>query len=319
MADILSQDQVAEYLAFLQLTHDEADAVRRPSLANLEILMVRHLACAPFNNIEIHYSPAHTVTIDIPSIYDKVVRRRRGGYCMELNTLFSHLLATLGYTAWLAPARVSRDRTGPAEAHTRSFHGITHCVVLVEFVDLDTGGPKTYLADIAFGGPGIVAPLELYEGASIAGIPGEAHRVVKVAVPETRRKAPYWLLQHYHRGYGQGEGSETPWMDLYMILEQEMTIRDCVVSSHWSSTREPIFMENLLAARLVRDGNAPRGKYTLFNNTIKKRLGQENVEDETLASEGERVQALGRYFGIELNANESSAIRGRETELLCMS
>jgi arylamine N-acetyltransferase len=42
------------------------------------------------------------------ALYDKIVRRRRGGFCYELNGLFAWLLRQLGFTVTLLSARVAQ-------------------------------------------------------------------------------------------------------------------------------------------------------------------------------------------------------------------
>jgi N-hydroxyarylamine O-acetyltransferase len=44
--------------------------------------------------------------LDIPSLYDKIVKRGRGGYCFEQNALFAALLVGMGYNVRCGAARV---------------------------------------------------------------------------------------------------------------------------------------------------------------------------------------------------------------------
>ncbi|EPS38350.1 hypothetical protein H072_8036 [Dactylellina haptotyla CBS 200.50] len=302
---ILSDEQTEEYLRFLKFTEDDIEKIREPNLENLSVLMVRQLATAPFCNIDIHYSQAHQIVIDISYIFNKVIRRKRGGYCMELNTLFSHLLATLGYNTWLAPARVSRERTGNVD--DRNFHGISHVVNLIEF---DNG--KIYLVDVAYGGPTIVQPMELFEGNTKDSIGAEKHRLIKATIPELRMKKPHWILQFKAT-------MDDLWVDLYMFFEIEATLRDCEIWSNWTSSREGIFLKNIIAARVIREGNKPVGKYILFNSNIKRKF-YAGVEDlPELTNEEERVKALKDFWGIELSQDDQEAIRGREPEIRIQS
>ncbi|KAF3916100.1 hypothetical protein ABW20_dc0109313 [Dactylellina cionopaga] len=298
----LSEEQTEQYLEFLQFTEDEAKVILEPTLENLKILMLRHLAIAPFCNIDIHYSKAHKIIIDLDFIFNKVVRLKRGGYCMEMNTLFSHLLAKLGFDIWLAPSRVSRERTGNID--NRNFYGISHCVNLVEF---ENG--KIYLVDVAFGSGCIVQPMELVEGSVVEGVCGEKHRLIRAAVPETRRKKLHWLVQHQ-------EEVDGPWIDRYMFLEDEVTIRDCEIWSNWSSTMEGIFMQNILVSRLIREGNKAVGKYTMLNGKMKKIYYTDVEELPELKSEEDRVCALKEYWDIELSEDDKNAIKGRAPEIL---
>ncbi|KAK6348212.1 N-terminal acetyltransferase [Orbilia javanica] len=295
-----SQAQVKEYLEFLQFTEDEIEGIQKPTLENLGVLVIRHLTIAPFSSVDIHYSKDHKVTITIDAIFDKVIRRKRGGYCMELNNLFSCLLATLGFNTWLCPSRATSNRGG--DVKNRAYHGISHCVNLVEFED-----GKTYLVDVGYGGAAIVRPMELVEGTVIDGVGDEQHRLIKATVPEARRKQLHWLVQHK-----LSPGEE--WTDLYMFFEVEAILDDCVIWSHWSSTQEELFKSNILVAMVIREGNKPVGKYTLWNNIVRKNY-QNELEYFPLASEADRVKAFSTYFGIELSEEDTEAIKGRVPEI----
>src|ERR1043166_8591573 len=70
----------------------------------LRQLQVAHLRSVPFENLSIH---AHEpIVLDDESLYDKIVERRRGGFCYELNGLFAALLTALGHRVELLSARV---------------------------------------------------------------------------------------------------------------------------------------------------------------------------------------------------------------------
>ncbi|MBV6715174.1 arylamine N-acetyltransferase family protein [Paenibacillus chitinolyticus] len=107
----------------------------KPDLAALKELQLRHMLHVPFENLDvIRQTP---ITLNIASFYEKVVGRRRGGFCYELNGLFSTLLKELGFTVRLIAATVAKpDGTwGMPESHA---------TILAE---LD----RSYLVDVGFG------------------------------------------------------------------------------------------------------------------------------------------------------------------------
>ncbi|KJK45559.1 hypothetical protein UK23_25780 [Lentzea aerocolonigenes] len=79
-------------------------ASRDSSLAELH---ERHLLSVPFENLDTHMDMR--IELEIPWLYDKIVTRRRGGFCYELNGLFAELLRDLGHHVDLLAARVFRD------------------------------------------------------------------------------------------------------------------------------------------------------------------------------------------------------------------
>ncbi|WP_410648240.1 arylamine N-acetyltransferase family protein [Amycolatopsis sp. cmx-4-54] len=121
---------VAAYLDRLGL-----DRPATADVAALRTLQDRHLAVVPFENLSMHLG--EPIVLETEALSDKIVRRRRGGFCYELNGLFAALLRKLGFDAELRSAKVFRpDGTlGPPFDH------------VVVHVDLD----EPWLADVGFG------------------------------------------------------------------------------------------------------------------------------------------------------------------------
>lgn len=107
-----------------------------PTLDALAELTLAHLYAVPFENLDI---AAHRPLSLVPdALYDKIVVRRRGGFCYELNGLFAVLLRALGFDVTLLAGQVFDPSTGvpgPERAH------------LVLLVELD--GP--WLVDVGWG------------------------------------------------------------------------------------------------------------------------------------------------------------------------
>ena len=85
-------------------TVDSREGVR--DLQLLRALQVCHLCTIPFETLSLHYSKQPYVSVNPQDIYAKLVTRRRGGYCMEQNTLLYHILRALGFSVYCAGARV---------------------------------------------------------------------------------------------------------------------------------------------------------------------------------------------------------------------
>src|SRR5476649_596419 len=75
-----------------------------PTLATLSRLHALHAAAIPFENL----SPflGELVRLDVDSLVDKLVARRRGGWCFEQNLLFFHALEAIGFEVTRLAARV---------------------------------------------------------------------------------------------------------------------------------------------------------------------------------------------------------------------
>jgi N-hydroxyarylamine O-acetyltransferase len=93
-----------------------ADRPARPDLAGLRALQWAHLAAVPFENLSVHL--AEPIVLDPEALVAKLVDRRRGGFCYELNGAFAALLESLGYRVELLAARVfQEERVGPPFDH----------------------------------------------------------------------------------------------------------------------------------------------------------------------------------------------------------
>jgi N-hydroxyarylamine O-acetyltransferase len=108
----------------------------RTDLATLRALHRAHLLAIPYENLDVQLG--RPVTLARPQIYEKIVERRRGGWCYEMNGLFGWALAEAGFRVTRATGAVRRDLMGDAMVGNH----------LVLRVDLEEG---TYLADVGFG------------------------------------------------------------------------------------------------------------------------------------------------------------------------
>ena len=89
-----------------------------PRWNTLRALHALHPAAIPFEN----FDPllGRPVLLDLAALQDKLVRRKRGGYCFEHNTLFRAALEGLGFTVTSLASRVlgAPRRTAPCRART---------------------------------------------------------------------------------------------------------------------------------------------------------------------------------------------------------
>jgi N-hydroxyarylamine O-acetyltransferase len=88
----------------------EYDGPREPSASTLRDLHRQHLFTVPFENFDIPLKTA--IRLEVPLLYEKIVGRRRGGFCYELNGLFCELLIAMGFQVCMLSARVRRDDGG---------------------------------------------------------------------------------------------------------------------------------------------------------------------------------------------------------------
>src|SRR5262245_34969656 len=83
---------------------------REPTAEALRALHRAHMLAVPFENLDIRLG--RPIVLGEAALYDKIVRRRRGGFCHELNGLFATLLRELGFDVTMLSARVARVAGG---------------------------------------------------------------------------------------------------------------------------------------------------------------------------------------------------------------
>src|SRR5215831_2035740 len=102
------------------------------SAAALRALHKDHQLTVPFENLSIHLD--EPISLNDADLIDKIVARRRGGFCYELNGAFALLLEALGFEVRRVAARVyGSDGLGPPFDH-------------LALVGRDAGGAR-WLAD----------------------------------------------------------------------------------------------------------------------------------------------------------------------------
>ena len=147
---------------------------REISLENLTVLIRQHLETVPFENLDC-YPNGSALTNDSERLFEKIVVKRRGGICFELNGLLYELLNALGYACYSVAARIPRpDGIAP----------ICHQGIVV------TLDGKQYYCDVGFGGPGPKGALPL-DDAPVQIIDGEEFRIWRSGV--------HVSIQRFHR------------------------------------------------------------------------------------------------------------------------
>ena len=236
---------------------------REPSLAVLQAVVTAHAASIPFENLDILLK--RPVRLDPPSLYAKLVRKRRGGYCFEHNLLLLDVLTAFGFRAVGLAARVQWGRP-PGSVGPR-----THMLLRVDLAD----GP--YIADVGFGGLTPTAPLAL--------------------APERGQATPH---ETFRLVAADGEFDlearlGSAWASLYRFSLQPQLSVDYEVASWFTSTHPgSLFVNHLIASRATAEGRC-----ALFNNRFTRR-SRDGASERRVLGASDIPAALDREFGIAL-------------------
>jgi arylamine N-acetyltransferase len=242
-------------------------AAAEPTLEVLRGLLAAHTQTIPFENLD----PVMGVPVDDlgpEALADKLVRRRRGGYCYEQNGLMGYVLGELGFRVrrlagrviWMAPP----GAPPPAQTHT---------VLAVTF----PGSQGSYLVDVGFGGQTPPSPLRLETG----------------TVQQTTL-GPYRLDD---RGDGLVLQAELrgEWSPLYVFATRTAPDIDLKVGSWFASTHPSShFVTSLMAARII-DG--ARVNLAGRDLTIHRADDSEKIRLDDAAAV---VDALADRFGVNV-------------------
>jgi N-hydroxyarylamine O-acetyltransferase len=251
----MNSEQVDAYLARIG-----AARPGRADAGTLRELQLRHLLAVPFENLSIHLG--EPIVLDEAALLDKIVRRRRGGFCYELNGAFAALLSALGYEVTLLAARVYGDGAlGPPFDH----------------LALRVDAPDPWLADVGFGRLSR-HPLRLDDGGGSQLDPDAIFQLVRLSrehgdIDVTRDGEPQYRLEMRPRA-----------------------LADFAPTCWWQQTSpDSHFTRSLVCSRLTE-----RGRVTLSDRRLVETIDGRRAERE-LAGDAELLSAYRDRFGIELD------------------
>jgi N-hydroxyarylamine O-acetyltransferase len=134
-------------------------------------LVKRHVATFAFSSVGCRLG--EDLPLDFESLFNRIVVRRRGGYCFEQNGILYNVLEELGFSPRLYLARVIYDQD--------SHPGLTHRISIVEHEG------QRFVLDVGFGPLGPRVPILMSKSETndgdrvfriVEGRPGEYHMQV---------------------------------------------------------------------------------------------------------------------------------------------
>jgi N-hydroxyarylamine O-acetyltransferase len=260
----MDEQAAGAYLARIGVPRPAAldPAVLDPAVldaARLRTLHRAHLMAVPFENLSIHLS--EPISLAGPDLLDKVVTRRRGGFCYELNGAFALLLEALGARVDRLAARVQGEGgLGPP---------FDHLALVVHLAD----GTGPWLADVGFG--------------SHSGYPLDFGRRDEQDDP-----AGLFLLADAADGDVDVIKNGAP---QYRMESRPRSLRDFVPTCWWQQTSpDSHFTQSTICSRLTGDGRISLSGRTLIRTTGGTRTEQRLAEADVLA-------AYRDHFGIVLD------------------
>lgn len=233
-------------------------------VAHLRQLQFAHLCTVPFENLSIHMN--EPIVVEPDALFDKIVRRRRGGFCYEANGLFAALLRALGFRVTLLSAEVVNGEGvfGPP---------FDHMTLLVEL-------EERWLVDVGFG-DAFLWPLRLDERA--AQVQGRrAYRLL----PD----GDNLILQ-------QRDVPESDWRPQYRFTLQAYDYPDYAAMCHYHQTSpDSPFTQRRVCSRATSDG----GRLTLREDRLIITAPDGTKIEREVRDEEAYTAVLQQQFGIIL-------------------
>jgi len=250
----VDEETVAAYLRRIGVTPPvKADG------AAVRLLHRAHQVAVPFENLSIHIP--EPISLDEADLVAKIVQKRRGGFCYELNGLFALLLEALGASVTRVSACVYGD-SGLSPP-------FDHLALVVRPAD----GSGPWLADVGFGRHSDY-PLLLDSRTAQADPAGRF----------LLADAPHGDLDVLRDGQPQ-----------YRMELRERSLADFVPTCWWQQT-SPLshFTADTICSRLTEDGRVSISGRTLIQTSGPTRTEQQLADDDAL------LAAYRDHFGITL-------------------
>lgn len=242
-----------------------------PDRETLFRLQRAFLQAVPYENLDILAGRPLSLAED--ALYDKLVTRRRGGYCFEINGFFAVLLRSMGYTVTEYLARYLRGETAiPMRRH--------------RVLRVTANDGSEWIMDAGIGQESFRQPLPY--GDTTAEV-NDGFRVYRLR----KREFYGWVIEDTPVMEDTTVG-EAVFRPFYSFTEEPQLPIDYEMPSFWCEkhpdspfTKAPMLAIKTETGRVAIDGN----QLSLYENGTVTRRSFEEAEYPAL---------LARYFGIRL-------------------
>ena len=238
----------------------------------LAAVLTCHLQSVPYENLDI--LAGVPLRLDADALFDKIVTRRRGGFCFELNAAFGILLRGMGYDVTDCFARYLMGEEGiPMRRHH---------VLMVRL-----GGEK-WLCDVGVGNEAPRKPLVLREG-----------------VEQTDGMTAYRFETDAYLGWVLCQKHGDEWRRQYAFTEEPQISADFAAATFYCEKHpDSIFnKEKMIAIK------TPDGRRTIDGNVYKV-FGASGVTAETIETDARMREVLKTQFGIGVKQNIRRVLSG---------
>lgn len=259
----------------------------KPDLATMSDIFQHHIQAVPFENLSIHCGEG--IELDLEATYNKIVRKNRGGWCMENNYLLSWVLKTLGYNVTLLGAKVFVPEL---DAYPEE---IDHLLLRV---DLDG---KSYIVDGGFGmAYQLWQPMELISGTDQPQTPGVFRFQEENGIWYLEKvKRKQWVLNQSTSTSQNVENEACRRIYLFTLQPRDIEeFRGC--NAHLQTAPDSLFVTKSICSLQTADGIRALVGWKLTEMKYNYKDNMDLVEIRMIADE-EMEKTLKEKFNVTLD------------------
>ena len=210
-ATLTLKQMTQAYLKDLALSSEQLD------IEFLRSLQSKHIAHYSFNSLAVVLN--QELPLDLPTLFHKIVKKHRGGYCFEHNKLVLNILSELGFDVRLLLAKVVYNRDVDVAR--------THRVTLLDFQG------DQYIVDAGFGHFGARFPVK-----------------IAIGLEQDQEDGVYRIINNPQGDYCYQVFKDNDFFTLYTFNLHQYSEAECL-PAHFYSHRHPeaAFVNNLVICR----------------------------------------------------------------------
>lgn len=266
----LSNEQLTMYLDRLGIE------LLEPTAENLVQLQTIHISKIPYENLSILLG--EPISLDGNDLFRKIILNQRGGYCFEVNGLYSFLLKALGYKVTSLNTRFIYDDKGVQVRR--------HRIMRVDFSDL------SYITDASF-------RLES---------PRKALKFQYELVQSDGIAEYKFTKDDYYTNILWQRLSNGEWKKVFGFDESPQSETDFILANYYCETHSDSPFINYPIISLF-----PAGRHIIISNRTLTIYTEENVPTrQNIDSNNDLLYYIKKYFSIELSEYDIKKFEEKE-------
>ncbi len=221
-----------------------------------------HVMSIPFEAIDVQLG--RRIELKLDSIFHKVVKQNRGGYCYELNLLFQAMLSEIGFESYLISARIFNNQEFGPE--------FDHMAIVVKLQEY-------WLVDVGYGDL-FIEPI-----------------LLKVDYPQEDKFKTYKIENFGSNGFVLKESlkGKSEFILKYQFSNIPRTIDEFEAQNNWKQTsKDSYFVKNMICTLPTQNG-----RYSILNTIYKVRIGTA-VKEIEIKGKTKMKEILNSHFNIKI-------------------